>query len=271
MSKRSSEGLMISRSVSAPMSMKRPKQFAKGKIRSKIPKGLKSYINKTVQSLAEKKLNVAAAIITLTTAITTTPVGLNLVPRVDQGAAQNQRIGNDIRVKTAVIRGNITCNPYNATKNPVVGPIIVKLWLCRYKSANTSSLLQTNIDTSFFETGSGAQGFTGNITDLTLFPNNDSWEILESKEYKLGAGSVSATFTAATYAFDNSPVTAHFQMDVAKYLRGVTSYLDNSSTVATNKNLFLVFQPVYAWPYAATAASELAQCSYAYRCEYTDS
>jgi len=274
MPKRSSEGIV--RTVSAPPMMesaKRPRRTYKSKIKTKIPAGLRSYVKQTVMNMAEAKQIVAGGIVSIDSCQTgQTPTGLNLVPLLSQGTQQNQRVGNDIKIISGVVRGHLSIKARDATKNPAGAPILVKMWLCRYKSANSNSLLQTNIDTRFFEGGSGgAIGFGGTISDMSLFPNVDSWQWLQTKEYKIGVGSNSSAMPEGnvTY-FDNSPATVAFEFDFGKYLRGTTQYLDNTLTVATNKNLFLVFQAVYAFPFATTEASELCDLTYATKVQYID-
>lgn len=200
-----------------------------------------------------------------------TPSYLNLVPRIEQGSQQNQRTGNDVKIVSGLIRGHISTRTRDATTNPLGGPILVKIWLCRYKTANTSSLLNTNADTAFFEGGTGgAIGFSGTIQDMSNFPNVDSWDMLQTKEYKIGTASQSNSMPASTVFFDNSPACIAFEFDLTKYLKGTTQYLDNTSSVSTNKNLFLVFQATYAFTGSTTEAYELADCTYTMRHQYID-
>lgn len=275
MSKRSASGAVkITRTVSAPMqssSMRRPKQFGKGRFRAKMP-GLRALVSKTIRSLAEKKKVTSNGIAGIDSAVGAAPSTLSLVPRIEQGVAQNERTGNDVRVTKGIVRGHINIETFNATTNPACSPVLVKMWLCRYKTQNTASILQTNADTAFFEgTAGGSIGFGGTIADMGLFPNTDSWTVYETKEFKIGVGSTSSTFPVAAAAyFDNSPACVAFEFDCTKYLQGTTQYLDNDSSVSTNKNLFLVFQAVYAFPYATSEASALAQLTYSIQHEYID-
>ena len=278
MSKRSRSDIgSIVRTVSAGPafgSKGRAKRYGKmKKIKSNIPKGMKSFVARTLQSLAEKKTVVSQSSFSIeSTQVGQTPSFLNCVPRIAQGSAQNQRTGNDIRVTSGIIRGHISLNGFNATTNPAVAPVLVKMWLCRYKQVNTVSLLQTNADVSFFEALSGnTTGFSGDIGDMDKYPNQDSWEWLETKEVKVGVGSTSNQApTANTVFFDNSSAVAPFEFNLGRHLRGATTYIDNDSTIPTNKNLFVVFQAVYAFPYSTTDATGLANCSYVIKHEYTD-
>lgn len=263
----------IVRTVSAPMSQKKTyPRFAKSKVKSKIPLQLKSFIRKTIENTREQKVIVAAAVVNVNVAVANTPVGVNLVPRISQGTAVNQRIGNEIKCSSVYIRGSINVLPYNATTNPVSAPIAVKIWICRYKSVNTQSLLQTNIDTAFFENNAGSTSFSGNLTDMVLYPNLDAWEVLQSKQFKVGVGSnTTTTFPVGNVqAFDNSSFMVPFYFNVTRHLTGSIQYQDNSSDVSTNKNLFFVIQPVYAFTTSPSTAHIPIALNYAYRAEYTD-
>lgn len=251
---------------------KRPRKSFKGKIKAKIPAAVKSYVRKTVMNMAEAKQVVSGGIVQLDSAQTgQSPSALNLVPRIEQGAQQNQRTGNDVKVVSGLVRGHLNINIQNVTTNQFGGPVLVKMWLCRYKTANTSSILNTNADTAFFEGGAGgAIGFTGTIQDMTNFPNVDSWDVMSTKEYKLGLASPQASTPAIASYYDDSPSCVAFEFDLGKYLRGTTQYLDNTSSVSINKNLFLVFQATYAFNAITTTASELVTLTYNIRHQYID-
>lgn len=254
------------------MSQKRLPRYAKSKIKSKIPLQLKSYIRKSIESTREKKVVVAAAVQNVNVAIANTPVGVNLVPRISQGTAQNQRIGNEIKCSSVYIRGTVNVLPFNNLTNPASSPIAVKIWICRYKTVNTNSLLQTNIDTAFFENNAGSTTFSGNLIDMSLYPNLDAWEVLQTKQFKVGVGSNTTTSfpIGNVQAFDDSSFMVPFYFNVTRHLTGTIQYQDNSSDVATNKNLFFVIQPVYAFTTSPSTAHIPITLSYAYRALYTD-
>jgi len=252
----------------------RPKRYGKMKYKSSIPKGLKAYVANAIQSVAEKKTVVANAnsFDISSCQVGETPSYLYCVPRIAQGTAQNQRSGNDIRVTSGIIRGHLSLTFVNNETSPYVSPVLIKMWLCRYKTANTVSLLNTNCDTSFFEAATGnTKGFTGQIGDMDQYPNLDSWDIFETKEVKIGVSSTSVFAPSDNVVFyDNSSAVAPFDFSLGKHLRGVTSYVDDDSTIPSNKNLFLVFQATYAFPAATTVGSVIAKASYAIKHEYID-
>lgn len=262
----------MTRSVTMPSESRRPKLWKRTKPKGKFPKGLKSYISQTVRSLAEQKIVVATGVnVALPSVSLATPNHLNLCPQISQGTAHNQRVGNEIKVSSCTIRGHVTILPFNGATNVLGAPALVKIWICRYKKANVGSMASTDADTAFFDTGSGTTGMATTILDMSLFPNLDSWDVLESKTFKVGIASQSASFPVGQNTFyDDSACVVPFQFDVGKYLKGSLLYQDNTSSVCTNKNLFFAIEAVYATG-NLTNGFTIAEMAYAYQCKYTDS
>lgn len=245
---------------------RRSKQYGKSSKR-----GLTALIKKTVESLSERKFILSSDInLSISQTAGSAPTTVNLCPRLAQGTSQNQRVGNEVRIASAIMRGHVGILPYNATTNPIGAPALVKIWICRYKSANTNSILQTNADSAFFDNGATSIGFQATIGDMTYFPNMESWEILETKSFKLGAASTSVPFpTGTNLMFDNSPSIVPFSFDYAKHLKGPLRYEDNTTTVCTNKNLFFIVEAVYSQG-NATSGLTIAELAYNSRVEYYD-
>jgi len=264
MPKRSAEGMIKSQSQS------RARQWKKMKPKGKFPRGLKTLVSQTVRSLSEQKIVVATGSnVALPAASLATPNHLNLCPQISQGTAHNTRTGNEVRVSSATVRGHVTILPYNATTNTLGAPALVKIWICRYKNANVASMASTNADTAFFDTGAGTTGMATTIVDMSLYPNLDSWDVLETKTFKVGIASQSTQFPVGINAFfDNSPCVVPFEFQVGKYLKGPLMYQD-ASNVCTNKNLFFVIEAVYAQGNITNGLS-IAELTYAYQCKFTD-
>lgn len=268
--KRARTGDAITRTVSyAPAKASRAREFYKPKM-MRGSSSLRKYVKQAIAYMAEKKVvinhgeNVAISV----AVGATTPVALSLAPSIAQGTSQNQRIGNQVKVTKASIRGHIGLLPYNALLNPQPAPVHVKMWLCRYKKLNTDTIGSTDIMSAFFDTGAGVAGFQGNIFDIEAFPNNDSWEVVTTKTVKIGASAGTNTIpsTNAQY-FDNSPSVTPFEFEFGSKL-GVCLFND-ATLIPTNKNLFLVFQPVLSTG-VASANLVPAELHYALKVEYID-
>ena len=237
----------MTRTVSLPYGPQpkyRQKQMYKKTVKGS--KKMKALIKKTITQMAEKKIYLfSGANLSLFTVAGTAPNAFSLVPSITQGAGQNQRIGNSIKVVSGTIRGHIIVRPYDAIINPTVAPVSIKFWLCQYLKSNTTSIGSTDAASAFFDTGAGTSGMTGNIVDLDFYPNTDSWKVLETQQYRLGlsGGTNNAASTVVTF-FDNSPAQIAFEFKFGSRLG--TCLFNDTTNDTTNRSLFLVVQPVYS-------------------------
>lgn len=79
--------------------------------------------------MAEKKtVIVHAENVPITTANSSIPLALALAPVISQGTSQNQRVGNQVKVVKASIRGHLMLLPVTAT-NAFGPPTLIKMWL----------------------------------------------------------------------------------------------------------------------------------------------
>lgn len=104
------------------------------------------------------------------------------------GTAQNQRIGNDIRIKKVMLRANFTVRPVDVGTNPTPIPQIVKIYFgySKPQSAIPRQGLPFNAN-SFFKFGGSATSPTGTVNDLTRVINTDLYTIVKkSPNMKLG-------------------------------------------------------------------------------------
>lgn len=258
----------MTRTVSVgPATKSRAKQMYKKP--NKGSKNLKALIKQTITQLAEKKSVFATgANVDMYTVAGTVPAYITLTPVVSQGVAQNNRVGNAIRVTKATVRGHVILKPYNATTNTKVAPVALKIWLCRYKTSAAADLSLTNVATAFFDSGGGVSGMTGNILDMDLFPNQDSWELIQTKTYKLGLSSTSGSALAANVQFfDNSPSQIAFSFEYGSKLGNCL--FNDGTAFCTNKSMFLVFQAVYA-DGSGSSGANLCELDFCSRIEYID-
>ena len=237
----------------------------------KVSKAVKSYVKRAIHSNIENKLwNRFASNETITTAAASNPEYINLVPYPSQSttATQYTRIGNRIKVMKAYIKGFVNLRPYSSTLNPLVGPLYVKMWLCRYKELNCADISLTNISTNFFEGVAGSTSFQGNMLDMSLTNNKDDWIIYKTKTFELGttATGPSTGFYGATWN-DNSRMTKPFYFSYGKHLRKQLQF-DVNGNAPTNTNLFLVTQVVYAD--GSASAVDAAEYHYTIRAEFED-
>jgi len=231
---------------------------------TRVGKAVKQYVKRALGREVERKVISSYAVNQpIMTAIATTPTTLSLVPSPIQGIGKSQRIGNEILVKKATISGYVNLLPYNNTTNTLVAPVMVKMWLFSSKQINTNNVSLTGIANNFFDVINSAIGFQGNMLDLLLTLNKDAYTIHATKQFKLGLTNNPSNVTVGS---DNSSFSQKFSFSYGKHL-GKLKY-DDTSTIATNKNLFLAFQAVY--PDGSTAAISVAEHHWVTRIEYTD-
>jgi len=92
-----------------------------------VSKAVKTYVKRTISANIENKVHVDYAINqTITTASGGSAITHRaLLPQLINGTGAGQRVGNNVHVKSAVIRGSVNLLQYNATTNPVPAPAYV--------------------------------------------------------------------------------------------------------------------------------------------------
>jgi hypothetical protein len=219
-------------------------------VKQKLPRvspTVKSYVQKAINSNLEKKKIVTNGINqNMTTVTAATPSSILLIPDIAQGTADNQRIGNEVKVSKAMVRGYVNLLPYNIATNPQSSPCWVKFWLCSSKKINTNTLASTSVATDFFDTGGAVGTFTGNMRDMVLPTNDESWTVITTKTVKLGTtnGNTGGNPVSNATWYDNSQMSIPFEFEYGNVLKKLR--YNDATAACTNKNLFLVMQPVYA-------------------------
>lgn len=201
----------------------------------------------------------------------TKPLTSNLIPQIVQGTGHSQRIGNEVSVSNAYIKGLVNIRAFDATNNPLPVPIWVKMWLVSYKVTNQPSLTEVNTFSQFFDSNNTSTGFQANTLDMILTPNKDVWTVHKTKMIKLGTSNtyngISATpITTAGY-FDNSPMSAPFYFNFTKLIHKL-KFDDTVNNLCTNRNLFIIYQCVNADGQSSTYTP--AEIHTSVRVEYTD-
>lgn len=230
-----------------------------------VSKAIKTYVKRTISANIEDKFWVeyGANNNIVTQSGGGTPTHRQLLPSLTPGTLAGQRLGNEVKVKSAYIRGHINILPYNATTNPGPVPIYVLMLLLQNKKANVA-MGSSNIGNDLFDIGNSAVGLQGNMLDMILPVNQQNWKQLARKKVKLGAGALSTNNPSSASSYDNSPFSIPFQFNYGKYLKKL-QYEDTGGgfvqTIPVNTNITLLFQPVYA---CGDTSSQLTLCEYHY-------
>lgn len=125
-------------------------------------------------------------------------------PLLVNGVAQDQRIGDEVKVKGTYINYIAYPKPYDATFNPTPAPQILMMFLLKPKigNANGFGIDQFKIGNSatLFENMSNTDsGLNGGLTDLIRKIDKDNYQILAMKQHKLGfAGNLNTSNQLST-------------------------------------------------------------------------
>ncbi|MDD1475125.1 hypothetical protein MEO41_28235, partial [Dolichospermum sp. ST_sed4] len=141
-----------------------------------------------------------------------------------QGVQQSERIGNQIKIVSGVVRGTIACKPYDAIFNPVVAPMMIKMYLCSLKEINDSNPAGSTIVSSMFQLNNTAIGFQANLLDLNLPLNKELLTIYATKTFEIGQ-----TYSNIAVASDNSKFIMPFYFNWGKHFKQALKFNDNAT------------------------------------------
>lgn len=197
-------------------------------------------------------------------ASTTCPVFRNLVPTLSTGSQKSQRIGNEVVVKNGFVRGFVNIVGYNLTTNPLAGPVYVKMWIVSCKTINTNNFASTPFN-EFFDIVNSSAAFQASPLDLMWETNKDQYTVHATKLVRIGVG---YTINTQPSWYDNSPSSVPFYFNIGKYMKKLK--YDDTDTICTNRNLFIVFQSVNSDGTSGASNYHPAEMHYNIKVEYED-
>lgn len=131
--------------------------------------------------------------------------------QIGNGVGQDQRIGDEVRLKGVYLNYQITPNAQNATTNASPKPMVIRIYFIRPKINETGGpTLQNYVSGSanaiFFENQANADsGFTGNLIDLNRKIDRDNYTVIGIRTHKLGYSSFAgASVPAERSGFNNN-------------------------------------------------------------------
>lgn len=125
-------------------------------------------------------------------------------PIIGNGIGQNQRIGDEIRIKGHYINYIVNARPFNATTNTSPKSNLVQVWVVQPKTANANGLngftVQSGSSAVFFENQADSDsGMAGTVFDMIRKVDRDNFRVLYKRTHKIGwSGSLNTTDVTAT-------------------------------------------------------------------------
>lgn len=198
---------------------------------------------------------------------------------INRGTGSGQMVGDNIRMKSCVLKYVITQNIWNATTNPLNGkPLYLRMFIYRSKKApqndpQVTNLCGSGVNANFFELGTSDIGFSGTVQDMNQIINKDSYVYLAHKTWKLG-NSIEPNTTAGV----GSPLYAQSNNDFKMSAFGkynVTRLLSKKANrddagVWQDNYVICLFQYVYADGTLATNVTAPLTLNLHLEYKYTD-
>ena len=126
-------------------------------------------------------------------------------PIIGNGVGQDQRVGDEIRIKGIYINYILTANPYNATFNTTPKACIATVYVVQPKVGSVFGLsvsdIQSGAGAIWFENQANADsGMTGSTIDTLRKIDSDNFRVLYEKTHKIGwAGSLTSGNAVSTF------------------------------------------------------------------------
>lgn len=179
---------------------------------------LKNIVNKMIKKTEEKKFmtaSIAYKSSILGTGFNTTgnfgyTTASNIIPVIQQGVGEQQRVGCKIRPQSLLIRGHVLALPTSAGSNPYNNiPFYVRIVIWRQKQS-----MSTVSNTSFLDDGitSGGNDFDGSLDDLMVPYNKDRFEVCKSITLKLQPSTTTGTYSSENLS--KFPISEFFKFYV---------------------------------------------------------
>lgn len=228
-------------------------------------------VKKVIHGMTENKLIAAAQgdtdIVPMSSSGYT---NLTLIPAtVAQGAQVNQRIGNQIRLTSNVIKMYFSLNGYNATTNPWQSPIQCCIWVYSFKTLNAyaaqASNVQDLVSNQLFQLNNASVGTTQSIQDLLFESNTEYITVHRKVMFTLNTPTSSATSTG--FNSDGHPFK-YISLNLSKYVK-LMKFNDTASGV-TNKNLYMLINTYHTDGTSYASAERMASFTYVQTWKYED-
>lgn len=223
------------------------KTYRKKGGKCKVSKCVKKYVKNYIAKQVENKYLISRATNQLiATTYAATPTAISLLPALSSGSSRHTRVGNRVKLVRGFISGRINLAPYNSVQNINGCPIAVKMWLMSSKAYNEIGAFSgTPAASAFFKSDTSPAGMSGSVLDLTQSVDDENFKVYAQKTIVLGTSSATNNFPSTSVdAYTNNAFSAPFYFNWSKIVKFLKYNDTASSSIPTNRNLWLVFQAV---------------------------
>ena len=179
----------------------------------------------------------------------------NITLPIAQNSTAQGRIGNEIKMRSGMIKFVLVPNQYDALLNPLVKPMDIRIVMGYSKQQPVTGPVYSDFTNYYFQTGSSSSGPNLNLIDCVSDINKDVFTICYDKKVKLGYSQLAGALGAATFSTSGVGVggqTANQylsnndykfnvirKINITKYLSKIYKYNDNLTYPSSGKGLFI--------------------------------
>lgn len=223
----------------AKQNVRKNKKSMRGKcrMRKQSSKPSKSFVKK-VQRIIHKDTETKVVVYSSNATafnqqINSTGDALRLMPQIANGTAENQKIGNVIRLQSLNIRGVLTFAYQTSSPNTRIGVRLLVLKAKRFSDWNQAA---TDLATNYTRLLEGSTaGFTGLVSDFNTPINHDYFSVVKDKRFYISQSLQSV----ATTVNDTVNTTKFINFNVPYSRRNVVYDQDFSATEPINYPYFM--------------------------------
>lgn len=195
--------------------IKRAKTTKKAPTKKSISLPIKRYVKATIARQAEEKIvqyeNTQTPVVEISSSTASYYVeNLSTPFQISQGTSQAERIGNEIVLKSFVLRGYFL--PVLAGSAPSFDGCLLKLYIGYRKDYSVITPSLTNL----YQSGASSAAPQGTIYDMITPVNNDTYKIIYQRTFKLSPSNAATTPIVALPNNDFSLVRT-FAVDLCKH------------------------------------------------------
>lgn len=238
--------------------------------KSTLAKKVKSILQRTAEV---KTLNLAAATTQMGAYAAVSNTIINMCPngttlQCSQGTDSSSRVGNRIRIKSAIVRGYMVPNNYDVTYNSAPEPQEVRMVFIKNKQNHQA----TPTISTIFQNGATSSAPASTLQDIINPLNADANVIYKSRVFKVGTSNYPTTggSTAFQYFQNNDfKLNQKFVINYTKFIPKVIEYND-ASTISTSAYTYMMFFVAGASGGTGAANSRSVNLTYNIEIKYTD-